>query len=80
MSPSSRWSAWEWHKPRAQFRDGHIPGAQFFDVNAVADISNPKEHAFPSAAQFAAKVGELGIGNGHRVIAYDHLGGACAAA
>ncbi|TAL01194.1 MAG: sulfurtransferase [Rhodospirillaceae bacterium] len=65
---------------RDQFLDAHIPGAQFFDINAVADSSNPKEHAFPSADVFAARVGELGIGNGHRVIAYDHMGGACAAA
>lgn len=65
---------------RQQFQEAHIPGSQFFDINEVADISNPKEHAFPSAEVFASKVGELGIGNGHRVIAYDHMGGACAAA
>jgi thiosulfate/3-mercaptopyruvate sulfurtransferase len=65
---------------RRQFLEGHIPGAQFFDVNAVADLANPKEHAFPSASVFAARMGELGINAGHRVIAYDHLGGACAAA
>jgi thiosulfate/3-mercaptopyruvate sulfurtransferase len=65
---------------RAQFEEAHIPGAQFFDINRVADESNPKDHAFPDAETFAARVGALGIGNGHRVIAYDHLGGACAAA
>ncbi len=65
---------------RQQFHDGHIPGAQFFDINHVADENNPKDHAFPNAETFAARVGELGIGNGHRVIAYDHMGGACAAA
>jgi thiosulfate/3-mercaptopyruvate sulfurtransferase len=65
---------------RAQFEAGHIPGAVFFDINRVADETNPKEHAFPSAETFAARVGELGIGNGHRVIAYDHMGGASAAA
>jgi thiosulfate/3-mercaptopyruvate sulfurtransferase len=65
---------------RAQFEEAHVPGAQFFDINRVADESNPKEHAFPSADLFAARIGELGIGNGHRVIAYDHMGGACAAA
>jgi len=65
---------------RDQYHEAHIPGAQFFDVNDVADANNPKEHAFPSPAIFAQKVGALGIGNGHRVIAYDHMGGACAAA
>ena len=65
---------------RKQFLESHIPGAQFFDINKVANETNPKDHAFPSAEVFAARMGELGIGNGHRVIAYDHMGGACAAA
>ena len=65
---------------KEQYEDGHIPGAIFFDINDVADTSKPKEHAFPTADIFAAKVGALGIGNDHHVIIYDHLGGACAAA
>lgn len=65
---------------RAQYGEGHIPGAQFFDVNAAADISQPKEHTFPTAAIFAEYVGTLGIGNNHRVVVYDHLGGTLAAA
>ena len=65
---------------RAQFAEAHVPGAQFFDINAAADVSNPKDHAFPSAEVFAAYVSQLGIGNGHRIVAYDHMGGACAAA
>ena len=65
---------------RKQYDEGHIPGAQFFDVNAVADTSKPKEHTFPTAAIFAEHVGRMGIGNDHRVIVYDHLGGTLAAA
>ncbi len=64
---------------RQQYAEGHIPGAQFFDVNAAADLSKPKDHAFPTAAIFADYVGKLGIGNGHHVIAYDHLDGTLAA-
>ncbi|MDX2144577.1 MAG: sulfurtransferase [Rhodospirillaceae bacterium] len=63
-----------------QFAEGHIPGAVFFDINDVADPSGKKDHTFPTAAIFAAKVGALGISNAHHVIAYDHMGGACAAA
>ncbi len=63
-----------------QYNQSHLPGAIFFDINAVADPAKPKEHAFPDAATFAAKIGALGIGNDHHVIAYDHLGGTCAAA
>jgi thiosulfate/3-mercaptopyruvate sulfurtransferase len=64
----------------AQYQAGHIPGAVFFDINAIADRSKAKEHAFPNAAMFAAGVGALGIGNNHHVIAYDHVGGGIAAA
>jgi thiosulfate/3-mercaptopyruvate sulfurtransferase len=64
----------------AQYRAGHIPGAVFFDINDVADPAGKKEHAFPPAEIFAAKVGALGIGNRHHVVIYDHLGGALAAA
>jgi len=63
-----------------QYAEGHIPGARFFDINDVADPNGKKDHAFPTAAIFAAKVGAMGISNGHHVIAYDHMGGACAAA
>lgn len=65
---------------RQQYDEGHIPGAIFFDINDVADKTKAKDHAFPSAAIFAEKVGALGIGNDDTVIAYDHLGGTCAAA
>ena len=63
-----------------QYTAGHIPGAQFFNINDVADPNGKKEHAFPSAEIFAAKAGALGIGNAHHVVVYDHLGGALAAA
>lgn len=65
---------------KKQYSEGHIPGAQFFDINEVADPSGKKDHTFPTADIFAAKIGALGIGNRHHVIAYDHMGGACAAA
>lgn len=65
---------------RQQYAEGHIPGAIFFDINAVADVTSPKDHAFPSATVFSEKVGALGIGNDDVVVAYDHLGGTCAAA
>src|SRR5262249_30288921 len=63
-----------------QYRAGHIPGAQFFNINDVADPNGKKEHAFPSAQIFAEKVGAMGIGNRHHVIVYDFMGGALAAA
>ncbi|MSO72910.1 MAG: sulfurtransferase [Rhodospirillaceae bacterium] len=67
-------------KARQLYAEDHIPGAAFFDINAFADLSKPKEHAFPTAAIFADKAGKLGISNQDHVIAYDRLGGTCAAA
>ena len=49
----------------------HIPGAVFFDVDAVSDHSSPLPHMFPSAEQFGRDVGGLGIGNDDTVVIYD---------
>lgn len=67
-------------KARQLYIEGHIPGAVFFDINAFADPSKPKDHAFPTAAIFAAKAGALGIGNQDHVVVYDRSGGTSAAA
>jgi thiosulfate/3-mercaptopyruvate sulfurtransferase len=53
------------------YRAAHLPGAVFFDVNAVADRSNPLPHMMPTADQFARDAGALGIGNDDTVICYD---------
>jgi thiosulfate/3-mercaptopyruvate sulfurtransferase len=69
-----------WHMPqtgrdaRAEFEAAHIPGAVFFDIDAIADRSTTLPHMLPSAEDFAAAVGALGIGNGHRVVVYDVRG------
>src|SRR5262245_35239967 len=49
--------------PKDDYLASHIPGAVFFDVDAVSDHSNPLPHMFPSAEQFGRDVGALGIGN-----------------
>tara|TARA_A100001037_G_scaffold292257_1_gene307354 strand:+ start:5476 stop:6327 length:852 start_codon:yes stop_codon:yes gene_type:complete len=57
--------------PNAEYLEAHIPGAVRFDVEEISDKSDPLPHMIPSAEDFAAKVGALGLGNGFRVIAYD---------
>jgi len=59
---------------RAEYEQKHIPGAVFFDIDAIADKANPLPHMLPDAATFAAAVGELGIGNDSRVVVYDAHG------
>ena len=69
-----------WHLPggernaRQEYEATHIPGAVFFDIDAIADTSNPLPHMLPSAAQFAEAVGALGIGNDNRIVVYDSIG------
>ena len=57
--------------PRDDYLNAHIPGAVFFDVDAVADRSNPLPHMFPSPEQFGHDVGALCIGNDDTVVIYD---------
>ncbi|HEY3792873.1 MAG TPA: 3-mercaptopyruvate sulfurtransferase [Bradyrhizobium sp.] len=57
--------------PVDDYLAAHIPGAVFFDVDAISDHSNPKPHMFPDAAQFARDIGALGISTGDTVVAYD---------
>src|SRR5215207_5991537 len=60
--------------PKDDYLASHIPGAVFFDVDAVSDHSNPLPHMFPSAEQFGRDVGGLGIGNDDTVVLYDSGG------
>ncbi|HCB37969.1 MAG TPA: sulfurtransferase, partial [Acidimicrobiaceae bacterium] len=57
---------------------GHIPGAVFVDLDRhLAAEPSPEQgrHPLPSAAAFAASLGELGISEHDAVIAYDDSGG-----
>jgi len=65
---------------RTQYRGRHLPGSVHFDIDHVADRSNPLPHMLPSAADFAKKVGLLGVGDGDRVVVYDRQCGGSAAA
>lgn len=58
--------------PNAEFRDAHIPGARFLDINRVADRSSPTPHMLPSAAEFGRAMNELGVGRDDRIVVYDN--------
>lgn len=66
--------------PAEEHARAHIPGAVFFDIDRVADPDASLPHMMPSPEVFSARVRDLGLGDGHRIVAYDHVGGACAAA
>ncbi|QLH72628.1 3-mercaptopyruvate sulfurtransferase [Rhodopseudomonas palustris] len=57
--------------PADDYLAAHIPGAVFFDVDAVSDHASSLPHMYPSADQFARDVEALGISSGDTVVAYD---------
>ena len=63
-----------------EFERGHIPGAVFFDIERIRDETTDLPHMLPESETFSRKAGELGIGDGDRVVVYDANGGFSAAA
>jgi len=59
---------------QAEFRAAHIPGAVFFDIDAISDTSSPLPHMLPSPEAFEAAVGALGIAETQTIIVYDGAG------
>ncbi|MCK5423978.1 MAG: 3-mercaptopyruvate sulfurtransferase [Emcibacter sp.] len=67
-----------WHMPgdvrnaSSEYREAHIPGAVFFDIDEICDLDNPLPHMLPSAEKMSSRMRKLGIGDGNRVIVYDN--------
>jgi thiosulfate/3-mercaptopyruvate sulfurtransferase len=57
-----------------EYDAAHIRGAVFFDIDAIADTTNPLPHMLPSATAFSDAVGALGIDEEQRIVVYDGLG------
>lgn len=60
--------------PRAEYLAAHIPGAVYFDIDAIADRSSGLPHMLLPPADFASAVGELGIAEGQTIVVYDGAG------
>lgn len=66
-----------WHMPasgrdaQAEYRDAHIPGARFFDIDAIADTRSDLPHMAPQPELFISRLRAMGIGDGHQVVVYD---------
>ncbi|XP_059145290.1 3-mercaptopyruvate sulfurtransferase-like [Physella acuta] len=67
-----------WHLPNTgriaanEYKEKHIPGALFFDIDECADKSTNLPHMIPSPQEFGDYVGSLGINNDTQVIVYDN--------
>lgn len=69
-----------WHMPntgrdgRAEFEQGHLPGAVFFDIDAVADTSGGLPHMLPDEKTFGEMAGALGLSADKTIVVYDEHG------
>lgn len=65
----------------AEFQQGHVPKAVFFDIDAINDRSNPLPHMLPSPEAFSHYMQALGINSSDPIICYDdgRFMGACRA-
>lgn len=56
---------------KSAFEQQHIPGALFFDIDAISDHQNPLPHMLPDAKTFGEIAGSWGISDKDRIIVYD---------
>ncbi|WP_309605487.1 3-mercaptopyruvate sulfurtransferase [Phenylobacterium sp.] len=59
---------------REGFGAAHIPGAVFFDIDAIADPATDLPHMLPPPRAFAAAAGALGLRRDATVVVYDGQG------
>lgn len=57
---------------RAEYDAAHIPGARFFDLDAISDKRSALPHMAPQVEMFVSRMRAMGIGDGHQVIVYDN--------
>jgi thiosulfate/3-mercaptopyruvate sulfurtransferase len=69
-----------WYMPadrrdaKAEFEAGHIPGAVFYDLDALSDHATDLPHMLPPPGIFARDMGALGVGDDDMVVIYDGAG------
>jgi thiosulfate/3-mercaptopyruvate sulfurtransferase len=59
---------------QAEYEAGHVPGAVFFDQDAVVDPDSTLPHALPRPEVFARHVGVMGISADDTIVVYDGPG------
>ena len=69
-----------WHMPATErvgaeeYDRAHVPGAVFFDIDAVADPDTDLPHMLASPEAFAREAGRLGVRHDHTIVVYDASG------
>jgi thiosulfate/3-mercaptopyruvate sulfurtransferase len=59
---------------RADFEHERLPGAVFFDLEAVSDHDSPYPHMLPTPQAFAEAMGALGVSENDDIVVYDAQG------
>lgn len=59
---------------KALYAERRIPGAIFFDIDEISDLTSDLPHMLPPAEKFASRMKKAGVGDGTRVIVYDNHG------
>jgi thiosulfate/3-mercaptopyruvate sulfurtransferase len=60
--------------PRAEFLAAHIPGAVFFDIDALSDPTSDLPHMLSTADAFGEAAGALGLSSDDIIVVYDSHG------
>lgn len=56
------------------YREQHMPGAHFFDIEDLSDASSPYPHMLPAPEKFSSRMRKIGVGDGMKIVVYDHKG------
>lgn len=56
----------------ADYEAAHIPGAVFMNLKELANTDAALPNTIPSAEKFASRMQSLGLGDGSRIVLYDH--------
>ena len=58
---------------RQAWAEGHIPGAVYFDIDAIKAGGTDLPHMLPDPVMFSSRARKLGLGDGNRIIVYDQF-------
>lgn len=74
-----RWYLGDADRGGREYATSHIPGAVYVDLERdLSQFPGPGRHPLPERRVFAERMGALGIGDRHTVVAYDDRSGAVA--
>jgi thiosulfate/3-mercaptopyruvate sulfurtransferase len=59
---------------RAHYLERHIPGALFFDIEALSDHTTPLPHMLPTPENFSRSMSALGVSDTSTIVIYEQHG------